>query len=110
MGLSFTRTLLVPNKIDLPEAAERLELLHQLYPLDFAEYVISGQHGTGLEGLREAIYRSLEVIRIYTKLPSAKAPDRDRPFTIRRGSTLLDLAAQVHKDYLTDLKFARVWG
>jgi hypothetical protein len=110
VGLSFTQTFLVPNKIDLPDAAERLEFLHQLYPLDFPEYVISGQHGAGLERLHEAIYGALEVLRIYTKLPSAKEPDRERPFTIRRGRTLLDLAAQVHKDYSTNLKFARVWG
>jgi len=30
VGLSYTGTLLVPNKIDLPDAAERLELLHEL--------------------------------------------------------------------------------
>jgi hypothetical protein len=30
--------------------------------------------------------------------------------TVRRGSTLLELAGQVHKDYLENLKFARVWG
>jgi uncharacterized protein len=50
------------------------------------------------------------VIRVYTKLPTAKEPDMERPFTMRRGSTLLELAGQVHKDYLENLKFARVWG
>jgi len=110
VGLSYTRTFLVPNKIDLPEARERLELLHELCPLEFPEYVVSAKEGTGLEELREAIYRALDVVRVYTKLPSAKEPDMDRPFTLRRGSTLLDLAGMVHKDYLTGLKFARVWG
>jgi ribosome-interacting GTPase 1 len=52
----------------------------------------------------------MDVIRIYSKLPSAKEPDRDRPFTLRRGSTLVDLAGQVHKDFIKGLKFARVWG
>ena len=50
------------------------------------------------------------MVRVYTKLPSAKTPDMDRPFTVRRGLTLLDLAGQVHKDYIEGLKFARVWG
>ena len=110
VGLSYTRTFLVPNKIDLPEAPGRLDLLHELCPLDLDEYVVSAERGTGLEALREAIFRSLDVIRVYTKLPSAKEPDRERPFTARRGSTLLDLAAMVHKDYVEKLKFARVWG
>jgi ribosome-interacting GTPase 1 len=50
------------------------------------------------------------VVRVYSKLPTAKEPDRDRPFTLRRGSTLIELAAQVHKDFVEGLKFARVWG
>ena len=110
VGLSYTRTFLVPNKIDLPEAAGRLLLLHELCPTDFAEYVISAAAGAGLEELRAAIYHSLDVIRVYSKLPAAKEPDRDRPFTLRRGGTLLELAGLVHKDFLTGLKFARVWG
>jgi uncharacterized protein len=110
VGISYTQTLLSPNKIDLPEAADRLALLHELCPLDFAEYVISAEHGTGLETLRDAIYGALDVVRVYTKLPTAKTADYDKPFTVRRGSTLIDVAALVHKDLAAQLKFARVWG
>jgi uncharacterized protein len=110
VGLSYTKTFLVPNKIDAPGASDRLNLLHELLSLDFPEYVVSAEHGTGLEPLHEAIYRAMDVVRVYSKLPSAKEPDRDRPFTLRRGSTLLEMAGMVHKDFLTGLKFARVWG
>ena len=110
VGLSYTQTFLAPNKIDAPGAPERLNLLHELLPLDFPEYVISAQHGTGLEVLRTAIYESLDVVRVYSKLPSAKEADRQRPFTLRRGSMLLEMAGMVHKDFLEGLKFARVWG
>ncbi len=110
VGLSYTRTFCVPNKIDAPGAADRLNMLHELLPLDFPEYVISAAHGTGLEALREAIYRSLDVVRVYSKLPTAKEADRERPFTLRTGSTLLEMAGMVHKDFLKGLKFARVWG
>jgi ribosome-interacting GTPase 1 len=110
VGLSYTRTFVVPNKIDLPEAQLRLDLFHELCPLDYPEYVISAQERTGLEELRNAIYKSLDVVRVYSKLPTAKTADMDRPFTLRRGSMLLDLAGMVHKDYLEGLKFARVWG
>jgi hypothetical protein len=110
IGLSYTQTFLVPNKIDLPDAAERLQLLRELCRWDYPEYVISAQAGTGLEPLREAIYRAMDVVRVYSKLPAAREADRDRPFTLRRGSTVIDMAGQVHKDFLENLKFARVWG
>jgi ribosome-interacting GTPase 1 len=110
VGLSYTRTLLAPNKLDLPEAAGRLELLHELCPLGFPEHPISALHGQGLEALREAIFRSLDVIRVYTKHPAAKAADYERPFTVRRGGTVHDVAEQIHKDLAAQLKFARVWG
>jgi ribosome-interacting GTPase 1 len=110
VGLSYTKTFLVPNKIDASDAEERLNLLHELLPLDFTEYVISAADGTNLENLRTAIYESLDVVRVYSKLPTAKEADRERPFTIKRGGTLLDVAGLVHKDFLEKLKFARVWG
>lgn len=110
VGLSFTQTLLVPNKIDLAGTAERLELFRELCPLDYPQYPVSALNGTGLEALKHAIYRSLDVVRVYTKLPQAKQPDLSRPFTIRRGGTLVEVAGLVHKEFAEKLKFARVWG
>ena len=110
LGLSFTGTLLAPNKIDAADAAERLQLFHELCPLDLPEYVISTEAGTGIEAFRDAIYRALDVVRIYTKQPTHKAADFDRPFTLRRGATVLEVAEQVHRDFADKFKFARVWG
>lgn len=49
-------------------------------------------------------------MRVYTKLPTKKEPDYDKPFTIRRGGTLLEVAELVHRDFAQNLKSARVWG
>lgn len=110
LGVSYTQAFLVPNKIDLAEAPDRLQLLHEFCPLEFTEYVISAAHGSGLETLRDAVYQALDVVRVYTKLPTHKEPDYERPFTLRRGGTLLDIAELIHKDVASNLKFARVWG
>jgi len=110
LGVSYTQTFLVPTMIDAPEAASRLELLQESCPLDVPHYVVSAAAGTGLEDLRNAVYAALDVVRVYSKLPSAKQPDFDRPYTLPRGRTLLDMAELVHKDFATQLKFARVWG
>jgi uncharacterized protein len=110
VGLVFTQTFLVPNKIDALEAAARLELLHEFCSFEFREFVISGQHGRGLEALRDAIYSAMNVVRVYTKLPTEKDPDYSRPYTIRAGGTLLEVAEMIHKDFASKLKNARVWG
>jgi ribosome-interacting GTPase 1 len=116
IGLSYTQTLLVANKSDLVDAAVRLELFHEEQQApgakawDFPEFVVSAQAGSGLAELRDAIFRALGVIRVYTKLPRAKEPDYERPFTLRRGGTVADVAALVHKEIAENLKSARVWG
>lgn len=110
VGLSFTQTFLVHNKIDAPGYEDRIALLKEFCPLDFREFRISAEHSTGLEDLRTAIYESLDVVRVYTKLPTKKEADFDRPFTLKRGGTLLEVAELVHRDLATNFKYARVWG
>jgi hypothetical protein len=51
----------------------------------------------------------LDVVRIYGKQPG-KQPDMEKPFVLPHGSTVLDLAAAVHKDIAEHLKRARIWG
>jgi uncharacterized protein len=60
--------------------------------------------------LRNAMYAALGVIRVYTKLPTAKAADMQKPFTLRAGRTVYDLAELIHKDVAAGLKNARIWG
>ncbi len=108
-GKQYVRTLLVANKIDLPGAADRLEIVKEFLGHRFPVHVISAEHGTGLEELREAIYCSLNVIRVYTKQPG-KPPDMSSPYTCPIGSTVAQMATLVHRDFEQGLKSARIWG
>ena len=36
--------------------------------------------------------------------------DDDKPFTVRRGDTVQDVASLVHKDIAEGLRFASMWG
>ncbi len=110
VGLSYTQTFAVPNKIDLPEAADRLAILHEFFPWEFSEYAISAVEGTGVEELKGAIFTALDIVRVYTKEPGQREPDMEKPYTIRRGGTLLDVAELIHKDLAENLKHAKVWG
>ena len=108
-SVKHVKTLLVANKIDLPGADDRLAFLREVFGDRFPNHVISAEHGQGLEDLRTAIYRFLNVIRVYTKEPG-KPPDLTAPFTCPAGSTLLELAGLVHRDFTEKLKSARIWG
>src|SRR5579885_1258889 len=108
-GVQAVKTLLVANKIDLPGAADRLEIVREMFGERFPVHVVSLETGQGVEELRDAIYRFLNVIRVYTKKPG-KPPDLASPFTLPVGGTVLDLAALVHREVAEKLKSARVWG
>jgi ribosome-interacting GTPase 1 len=110
IGVSYTQTIFALNKIDLPGAADRIELLHELGMHEMSEYPISAPSSDTLGGLRQAIFEALDVVRVYTKTPSEKTPDYSHPYTIRRGQSLLEVAEQVHKDFAQKLKYAKLWS
>ncbi len=102
-------TVLIANKCDLDPDPEEVEILEELLGLRFPALTMSAKTGEGLDELGPFLFRALEIVRVYTKTPGRPA-DTDKPFTVRRGSTVLDVAGLVHKDIARNLKFARMWG
>ncbi|HIE53396.1 MAG TPA: TGS domain-containing protein [Armatimonadetes bacterium] len=105
----YLPALMVGNKQDREGAAERFAILQELYAEQFPLLAISVQTGAGLEELRRGLWERLGVVRVYTKEPGQK-PDLAEPYVLKRGSTVLDLAAAVHRDFVEGLRFARIWG
>ncbi len=99
--------LALANKVDHPDAEENLEVLQDLWP--DIQFIKVSVNGTGLEDLKDSIYRVLDIIRVYGKAVGREA-DMERPFILKTGSTVLDFAEQVHKDFPRKLKSALVWG
>ncbi len=112
LGVSYTATFLVLNKCDSAGAAERLEMLDEfvLSESKMERFRVSATEGTGLDDLRRRVFEMLEIVRVYTKHPKQKEPDMTKPFTIRRGQSLVEVAECVHRDMAATLKGARVWG
>ena len=103
------KVLIVANKLDLTNARDNYLTLQNRYRKQLPVIAISTKEGTGLEELKSEIYRMLDIIRVYTKAPGKK-PEFNDPIILKRGSTLVDAAASVHKDFLAKLKYARIWG
>ncbi|MBM4444229.1 MAG: TGS domain-containing protein [Chloroflexi bacterium] len=100
---------IVANKVDAPGAAEGLRALESRHQGGLPTIAVSALRGQGLEELRRDVFRALDIIRVYTKVPGQK-PDLRDPVVLKRGSTALDAAESVHKDFGRNLKYAQVWG
>ena len=109
VGVTYTKTLLVFNKIDLVEATDRLAFFSEIIQPDLEEYRISATQGIGVAELADAIFKSLDVVRVYTKQPG-KQPDMENPFTLPQGGTVMEVAALIHADIARNFKSAKVWG
>ena len=106
----FRRTLLVANKCDVPGAQANLEILREFFGNRFFILAASSISGEGLDILRQKIFEELNIIRVYTKLPGKKIDLSSPPFVLKHGSTVLDAARAVHREFVHSLKFAKIWS
>lgn len=103
-------TLLLANKADaVADAGAELRTLLELVSLQYPALAVSAISGYGLGEVGAWLFDHLGIVRVYTKAPG-KPADRSRPYTLRRGQTVADVAHLVHEDLARSLKHARMWG
>jgi hypothetical protein len=105
----FKRAFIVANKNDLAGEENGFIKFRERYELICPCISISALKKENLEELKRAIFELSGIIRVYSK-PPGKEPDLSKPFTIPSGSTILELASFIHKDFIFNLKYARIWG
>jgi ribosome-interacting GTPase 1 len=97
------------NKCDDEDSDEDFEIFCELLEDDWSLLPASAKTGRNLELLSRAVFEQLGIIRIYSKAPGNE-PDFTAPFVMKKGGTLEDFAGKIHKDFVSSLKAARVWG
>lgn len=100
--------LMAVNRVDAPEGMDNFRVLAELYDGRYECLPVSAQTGEGLQPLLRRCFELLDVVRVYTKAPGRK-PDLDAPYVLKRGSTVLDAARHVHRDFAEHLKLARLY-
>jgi len=93
------------NKVDLvtPEyLAEIKKKIPHVVP-------ISANAGLNMEGLREAIFKSLRLMRIYLR-PQGKSADMGTPMVVRSGATVEAVCTGLHREFRRKFRYAQVWG
>jgi ribosome-interacting GTPase 1 len=106
---TYRPAVVVANKLDAADAEANLKRLEDSLAGRVPVVAVSCEKKLGLERLGAVLFSALGVIRVYTKQPGAREPSQ-RPFTLRRGATLADLARSIHTDFERDFAFARVWS
>jgi ribosome-interacting GTPase 1 len=105
----YRPTIIVANKTDAPEAPQRLKELERFVGDQIPLVPVSCKTMNGLERIGTEIFKALEIIRVYSKEPGYREHS-PKPFILRKGSTVADLAKQVHSDFIKRFSFARVWA
>ncbi len=115
-GRQLKTALVLCTKADVPGAADTFEALRELYagspqPATGAlpMFAVSAKTHDGLPAFVAHVFRTLDVIRVHCKQPG-KPPDMGAPFILPRGSSVLDMAREVHREFPEKLKYACVWG
>ena len=105
----YKPAVIAANKLDLEGAEANLSILKKHVNGKLPVISLSCEQKEGFEELGKALFNILGVIRVYTKEPSSKE-DTGRPFTLKRGATINDLAKNIHKEFVKNFLFAMVWA
>ncbi len=102
--------LILANKSELPGSKDNLEVIHDLKPeIEIVPISSLESNPENQKKISKLFFEILDVIRIYSKAPG-KPPNMEKPFTLKRGSTILDFAYAIHRDFPNKLRNAFVWG
>ena len=105
----YRPAIIVANKTDTPEAMKNLKELERFVGDQVPIVPVSCKTRSGLDKLGTEIFKALEIIRVYTKEPNERAPS-PKPFFLKKGATVSDLAKLVHSDFIKRFSHARVWS
>jgi hypothetical protein len=105
----YRPAIILANKADTAEATKNLNELKEFLGNKYTLLVVSCKSSFGFEKLGAELFRALDIIRVYTKEPAEKEPS-PKPFILKRGATVADLARQIHTDFYKRFSYARVWA
>ncbi len=101
----YVRSVTVVTKADTVSIEELKKIKETIKP----NLVVSAHTGLNIDKLKDAIYDSLDFIRIYCKQVNEK-PDLDVPLIMQKPATIKDMCFKLHKDFYDKFRFAKVWG
>ena len=103
----YIKSVMAINKVDLAKPGQ-LEAVMEMHK-DFKTVPISAATGYGMEELKQTLYDTIDMIRVYLK-PQGKEADMDIPLIVKRGNTVGEVCEVIHRDFKKNFRYAMVWG
>jgi ribosome-interacting GTPase 1 len=105
----YKPTIVVANKLDLPEARQACLDFPRTIPQLMPHILTSCLTGQGLKDIAENFFHTLGIIRVYTKEPNESRASQS-PFVVKAGTTVRELARSIHTDLADRYRYSRIWG
>ncbi len=106
-SVAFRPAIVLATKGDLKNSKRHFAILKKYFG-HFDIVPISARKNINLEHAKESIYRSLTIIRVYTKTPGEEVDYP--PIAMKPNSTVYEAAGRIHKQFQKKFKYARIWG
>ncbi len=103
----YIKCVMAINKVDLakPGQLEAVQVMHSKY----LTVPVSAATGYGIEDLKQTLYDTIEMIRIYLK-PQGMDADMDVPLIVKKNNTVGEVCELIHRDFKNNFRYAMVWG
>lgn len=103
-----SKKIIVFNKIDLYNSETKRKIKETLKSKRYNFAIISCRTTEGVEDLKEKIFKSFKILRVYTKTQRKKQDNV--PIILPPNSTLKDVAEKILHGYSKKVKFAKITG
>ncbi len=103
-----SKKIIVFNKIDLYDENTKRKIYETMKSKRYNFVLVSAETGEGIDELKEKIFKSFNIIRIYTRQPGKKQDEV--PVIMPPESTLEQVAEKILHGYSKKVKFAKIWG
>ncbi|MDR2873965.1 MAG: GTP-binding protein [Methanobrevibacter sp.] len=102
---TYIPTMVLLNKVDLVDESYLQEIKKTLPSC----IPISADKNQNIEYLKKRIFQELGLMRTYLK-PQGRKTDLEDPLIVKKGSTVIDIAEKLHREFVKNFRHAKVWG
>ena len=103
----YIEAIVAVNKVDLVDH-DKLESVYKQLP-EMRKVPVSAVTGYGVDDLKEALFQTIGMIRVYLK-PQGQEADMDVPLIVKHNSSIGDVCEQIHRTFRPNFRYAMVWG